>query len=101
MAVPLAVAAGFPAAALGRCALTTGGIRNRLQRAGVILKYWRSCSSDEKRALRAALEGLIPQRDRLFADIAEVDGAAAMWAAVPSHASDWLQLQVDAKSRRG
>jgi hypothetical protein len=101
VAVPLAVAAAHPADALGRRALTTGGIRDRFQRAGVTPKPWRGCSADEERALWAALEGLIPQRDKPSADIAEVDGAAAMWAAVPSHVSDWLQLQVDAKSRRG
>jgi hypothetical protein len=102
VAVPLAVAAAHPADAPGRRALTTGGIWDRFQRAGVNPKPWRGCSADEERALWAALEGLIPLRDMLpFADIAEVDGAAAMWATVPGHVSDWLQLQVDAKSRRG
>jgi hypothetical protein len=101
VAVPLAVAATLPADAMGRCALTTGGIADRFRRAGVTPKPWRSCSSDEEQVLWAALEGLIPARDMPLADIAEVDGAAAMWAAIPGHVSDWMQLQVDAKSRRG
>jgi hypothetical protein len=86
--VPLAVAAGFPADAPGRCALTTGAIVDRFRRADVRPKPWRDYSPDEEHALWAALDGLIQQPVGPFADIAEVDGAAAMWAAVPGHGFD-------------
>ena len=100
--VPLPVAASLPAHALGRCALTTGGIEDVFQRAGVAPpEPGGSCSSDEEQALLATLEILLPRRITPLSDIAEVDGAAAMWAAVPGHVSDWLQLQADAKRRRG
>ena len=88
MVVPLAVAAEFPADTPGRCALTTGAIMDRFRRADVTPKPWRDCSPDEEQALCAALDGLIQQPDGPCADIAEVDGAAAMWAAVPDHDSD-------------
>jgi hypothetical protein len=100
--VPLPVAASLPADALGRCSLTTGGIGDVFRRAGVTApESGQSYSSDEEQALLATLEVLLPRRITPLSDIAEVDGATAMWAAVPGHVSDWLQLQVDAKSRRG
>jgi hypothetical protein len=87
--VPLPVAASLPADALGRCALTAGGIGDVFRRAGVAPpEPGRSCSSDEEQALLATLEGLLPRRIPPLADIAELDGAAAMWAAVPGHVSD-------------
>jgi hypothetical protein len=98
VALPLAVAAGFPADALGRIAVTTGAIADALRRIGVTPTPWASRSPDEEQAMWAALGGLLPQPDRPLADIAEVDGAAAMWAAVPGHVSDWLQLQADVRA---
>lgn len=86
--VPLAVAAGFPTDAPGRCALTTGAIVDRFRRANVTPKPWKDCSPGEEQALCAALDGLIQQTDGPLADVAEVDGAAAMWAAVPDNGSD-------------
>jgi hypothetical protein len=97
--VPLDVAAGFPANALGRRALTSEGAVDIFRGAGVAPKPWWSCSSGEQQALGTALGGLTPQRDAPFADIAQVDGAAAMWAAVPQHVSAWLQMRADAIHR--
>lgn len=96
MGVPLAVAAGFPADALGRCALTTGAIADGFRSADIAPKPWEDCPPEEEQGLRAVLDGLLPRRGGPFADTAELDGAAVMWAAVPCHISAWLQLQADA-----
>ena len=95
VSVPLAVAAAIPANALGRCALTTRAVADNFRRADITPKPWKDCSPEEDSALRAALDGLLPRRDGLVADTAEWDGAAAMWAAVPSQVSAWLQLLAD------
>ena len=91
--MPLETVASFPANALGRCALTTAAIAERFRDAAP-----QPCRSRwDSRAMEqwTWLDGLLPQRD---ADaVAEVDGAAAMLAAVPKHASDWALLEVEAR----
>jgi hypothetical protein len=94
--VPLAVAAGFPADALGRCALTTEAIADGFLRASITPKPWKDCSPEEESVRRAALDSLLPRRGGTIADTAELDGAAAMWVAVPGHVAAWLQLLADA-----
>ena len=93
--MPLETVASFPANALGRCALTTAAIAERFRDAAP-----QPCRSRwDSRAMEqwAWLDGLFPERNRH--DVAEVDGAAAMSAAVPAHVSSWVQLQADVRGR--
>lgn len=87
MVVSLATAAALPADALGRCALTTRSVAGRFQ--GTL--PWDARSNDGAAAVWAWLNEAFPQH-AAFDDIAELDGAAAMRAAVPCDATDWLQL---------
>ena len=96
--LPLTVAASFPADALGRCALTPAAIAARFPDAAPKPvddpeRRW----DPQERQQWAWLAGLFPQR--YSHDVAEVDGAAAMSAAVPAHISSWLQFQADVRGR--
>ena len=88
VAVPLATAATLPADAMGRCALTTRVVVDRFQDG----PPWHMIPEGLASLVWAWLDEVFPQRDAPFHDIAELDGAAAMRAAVPSDARDWLQL---------
>jgi hypothetical protein len=95
--VPLTVAASFPADALGRCALTRAAVADRFLDAAPKPDDPERRWDPEERQQWAWLAGLLPQRKRQ--DVAEVDGAAAMSAAVPAHVSSFLQLQADVRGR--
>ena len=93
--VPLAVAASFPADAPGRCALSTANVADRFADAAPKPSDPRRMWDAEEKRQWAWLYDLFPQRHRQ--DVAEVDGAAAMLAAVPAEVSGWLQLQADVR----
>jgi hypothetical protein len=93
--VPLATAAALPADALGRCALTTQSVAEMFK--GTL--PWHERSKDGTAVVWAWLNEAFPQHDAPFNDIAELDGAAAMRAAVPSDATAWLELQKAAKGQ--
>jgi hypothetical protein len=95
--LPLAVAGSFPADAPGRCALSTAGVADRFSDAAPKPSDYRRQWTPEERQQWAWLDDLFPQRHRQ--DVAEVDGAAAMLAAVPADVSSWLQLQADVRGR--
>jgi hypothetical protein len=88
VAVPLATAAALPADATGRCALTTQAVVDRFQDA----PPWHMIPEGLASLVWDWLDEVFPQRAAPFQDTAELDGAAAMRAAVPSDARDWLQL---------
>ena len=93
--VPLSVAASFPANALGRCALTPADIADRFPDAAPEPGDPDSDWDPEAMQQWAWLDELFPQRNRH--DVAEVDGAAAMLAAIPAHISSWLQFQAEVR----
>ena len=93
--VPLSVAVSFPADAVGRRALTSAGVADRFPHAAPEPGDPDSDWDPEAMQQWAWLDGLLPERNRH--DVAEVDGAAAMSAAVPAHVSSWLQLQAEVR----
>jgi hypothetical protein len=95
--VPLTVAASFPADALGRGALTRAAVADQFSDAAPKPADSEREWDPEEMQQWAWLDGLFPKRNSH--DVAEVDGAAAMSAAVPAHVSSWLQLQADVKGR--
>ena len=95
--VPLTVAARFPADALGRGALTRAAVADQFSDAAPKPADSEREWDPEERQQWAWLAGLFPERNSH--DVAEVDGAAAMLAAVPAHISSWLQVQADVKGR--
>lgn len=99
--VPLGVAAGLPADAVGRYALTTKDMVQRSQ--GPTPVPWSAASEDGLAQLLTWLNELFPWCDTSFPDVAEVDGAAAMWAAVPDNELHWLWLRntVESMARCG
>ena len=90
--VPLSIAAKFPANAQGRWALTTGNIVDRSQ--GATPLPWSADSEETSGSLRTWLNELFPHSNARFGDIAEVDGAAAMWAAVQGSELHWVHMHV-------
>ena len=88
VAVPLATAAALPADAMGRCALTTRAVVDKFQGA----LPWHMDGEGWAALVWAWLNEVFPQRYGPCHDTAELDGAAAMQAAVPSDARDWQQL---------
>lgn len=80
VSVPLAVAAALPPDALGRCALTAELVADLCK--GAVALPWSEFGQAAMGNLWAWLEARFPQHDAAFADIAELDGAAAMRAAV-------------------
>ena len=93
VAVPLATAAALPADAMGRCALTTQAVVDRFRDA----PPWHMRAEALASLVWAWLDEVFPHRNAPFHDIAELDGAAAMRAAVPSDARGWLQLLDNAR----
>ena len=97
--VPLRIAADFPADALGRWALTTADVVSIAD--GAVPFPWSADTKEKVSAMFAWLDELFPRSNARFLDaaelegrgVAELDGAAAMWAAVPGDELHWLRLQ--------